>query len=157
MYTAGSILYFTPFFFKNGNAPKNKYFIVLGSSGDDLIVASLPTSQDHVPNYLPKKHGCIEDSRSNFNCYYFEKGRIISECNTFFFPLDTYIYGEQVDVMSKNLLNSQYQTENKDYIKLCNLSSTEFDLIRNCLINSASVKRKIQKYLIAGAHRTAAS
>ncbi|GAP72210.1 hypothetical protein [Candidatus Symbiothrix dinenymphae] len=147
MYTAGSILYFTPFFFKNGNTPKNKYFIVLGGSGDDLIVASLPTSKDHTPNYLPKKHGCIEDATSNFNCYYFEKGVVISECNTFAFPLDTYIYGEQVDVMSKSLLSSRYQIENKDYIKLSNLSAKEFDLIRACLINSASVKRKIKRYL----------
>jgi hypothetical protein len=148
MYTAGSILYFTPFFFKNGNTPKNKYFIVLGSFGDDLIVAILPTSKDHVPNHLTKKHGCIEDAASNFNCYYFEKSRIISECNTFAFPIDTYIYGEQVDMMNKSILNAQYQTENKDYIKLGNLSTKEFDWVRECLVNSASVKRKIKKYLM---------
>ncbi|GHT44118.1 hypothetical protein AGMMS49965_19190 [Bacteroidia bacterium] len=147
MYTAGSILYFTPFFFKNGNQPKNKYFIVLESYSDDLIVASLPTSQDHVPNHLAKKHGCIEDAKSNFNCYYFEKEKKISKNNEFGFPLDTYIYGEQVDVMNKSLLNSQYQTENKDYVKLCNLSINEFNSIIECLANSSSVKRKIKKLL----------
>lgn len=59
MYTPGNILYFTPFYFANGNQSKPKYFIVLASDGDNLVVVSLPTSQDRIPTFLDKKHGCI--------------------------------------------------------------------------------------------------
>ncbi|MDR1199083.1 MAG: hypothetical protein LBK94_08770 [Prevotellaceae bacterium] len=147
MYSPGNILYFTPFYFSNGNTAKNKYFIVLSVIEDEIIVASLPTSKDHVPNFLTKKHGCINDEQSGFNCYYFEKHRIISECNTFSFPFDTYVYGEQAGIMSKTALDIIYSVEENDYIKLGKLSNTEFTALKNCLVNSSAVKRKIKKYL----------
>ncbi|MDR3286861.1 MAG: hypothetical protein LBT27_05415 [Prevotellaceae bacterium] len=106
-----------------------------------IIVASLPTNKDHVPDYLQKKHGCINDDNSKFNCYYFEKNRIISECNTFSFPFDTYVYGEQADIMSKSLLNNIYNPEKGDYIKLGKLSDNEFISLKKCLLNSSSVKK----------------
>jgi len=60
MYTPGSILYFKPFVFPNGNTPKNKYFIVLKTTDSDVLIASLPTSQDHIPHMIQKTHGCID-------------------------------------------------------------------------------------------------
>lgn len=42
MFTPGNILYFTPFYFKNGAPSKNKYFIVLKDVDGQLVLASLP-------------------------------------------------------------------------------------------------------------------
>ncbi|MDR1563105.1 MAG: hypothetical protein LBS54_08530 [Dysgonamonadaceae bacterium] len=146
MYQAGNIIYFTPFHFKKGE-PKNKYFLVLATTESSLIVASLPTSQDHIPSGIRKEHGCINDTEKCVNCYFFEKHKIISECGTFGFPRDTYIYGEQVDVFSKEKMIKQYRIEKEDYIIVCKLSDTEFQSIKNCLKLSGNLKRKVKKYL----------
>jgi hypothetical protein len=76
-----------------------------------------------------------------FTPFYFENG---SPPN---FPLDTYVYGEQVDTMNYSLLTEIYKVENKDYIKLGRLSENEFNALRECLIKSSKVKRKIKKLL----------
>lgn len=48
MYQKGNIIYFTPFYFKNGNTPKPKYFVVLSVSESETILASLPSSRDYI-------------------------------------------------------------------------------------------------------------
>ena len=98
----GSILYFSPFIFDNGNAPKNKYFLVLQCTEQNVILASLPTSQDHVPTMLEKTHGCINQSDINFNCYLFEKGRVVCT-NGFSFPKDLPSY-KYTDFLVKNAM-----------------------------------------------------
>lgn len=50
MYQTGELIKFSPFVFKNGNQPKPKYCIVLGQIDDKVMLASLPTSKDHVPS-----------------------------------------------------------------------------------------------------------
>ena len=62
MFKEGNILYFDPFYFDNGNTPKPKYFLVLKEVGGQLVLASLPTSHDHIPSNKEKVHGCIDDS-----------------------------------------------------------------------------------------------
>ena len=69
MFKEGNILYFNPFYFDNGNTPKPKYFLVLKEFDGQLVLASLPTSHDHIPSNMEKVHGCIDDSTINFNCY----------------------------------------------------------------------------------------
>lgn len=59
MFIEGQLLRFDPFIFKNGNTSKPKFFIVLKHMGADLMMASLPTSQDHVPVDLSQRTGCI--------------------------------------------------------------------------------------------------
>lgn len=54
------ILYFEPFYFKNGNISKNKYFVVLKCFATSNLLASLPTSKDFVPARNMKPEGCIE-------------------------------------------------------------------------------------------------
>ena len=147
MLEVGAILYFTPFHFRNGNPPKNKYFIVLSVCDNDLIVASLPTSKDHVPSHLTKKHGCINDEPSRFNCYCFKKSVVISKCKTFSFKLDTFIYGEQVDVIDATSLMKQYPDEGKNYKKCGVLSEEELTRLKKCLIKSGKVKNKIKRLL----------
>lgn len=61
MFEQGNLLYFEPFIFKNGAKPKNKYMVVLGKDIDrNMIIASLPTSKDHVPGDMEVKAGCLE-------------------------------------------------------------------------------------------------
>ena len=76
MFKEGNILYFEPFYFENGNTPKPKYFLVLKEVDNQLILASLPTSHDHIPSNMSKVHGCIDDSTINFNCYYFNNSSL---------------------------------------------------------------------------------
>lgn len=147
MYAPGQILYFTPFYFPNGNLAKNKYFIVLACVSNDLIVANLPTSRDHIPSFIEKKHGCINADDQQIGCYFFEKGKIISACETFAFPLDTYIYAEQVDSFNIDKLNEIYQTKDVDYQIVCELSDAEFLAIKDCLKNSSKTKRGVKKQL----------
>jgi hypothetical protein len=114
MYIPGVIIYFTPFYFSNGDS-KNKYFLVLATGEDDILIASLPTSKDHIPRSIEKKHGCINDDTTRVNCYFFEAGTVISECGRFSFERDTYVYGEQITFVDKRLMQSVYRKEGKDY------------------------------------------
>jgi hypothetical protein len=147
MYSPGAILYFTPFYFSNGNSCKNKYFIVLGVDGDDMVIASLPTSKDHVPENLTKTHRCINNDAMRINCYFFEKNRKISECGKFSFPMDTYLYGEHIQSLSRAKLEEIYPLEGKDFISLGLLNDIEFKALKLCLRNSGNVKNKLKKYL----------
>jgi len=147
MYLPKTLIYFTPFYFENGNNPQNKYFIVLEATEQDIVLASLPTSKNQVPNHIQKTHGCLNHDESRFNCYLFEKQKIISECNTFSFPLDTFVYGEQVFTTEKTKLENGYKSENKDFVVLCKLSETEYRSLINCLKNSKSVKNRIKRLI----------
>jgi hypothetical protein len=97
MFPPGTVLYITPFYFKDDKTPaKNKYFISLGHTGSNLLLATLPSSQDHVPAYASKNHGCINIKDANFNCYYFEAGKVITT-NGWAFPKPTYSYANWID------------------------------------------------------------
>jgi hypothetical protein len=59
LYTPGKIIYFDPFHFKDGGS-KPKYFLVLKAVDNDVILASLPSSQAHLPVTQTIQHGCLE-------------------------------------------------------------------------------------------------
>lgn len=147
MYTPGNILYFTPFYFPDGGtASKNKYFIVLKAEGIKYIIASLPTSIDHIPENIMKKHGCINDDSINFNCYFFQKDTMITD-NEWAFPLDTYVYGEQIALYDRKIFDDVYAIEQVDYEIKGKLTGTEFSALIECIKNSSTVKRKIRRML----------
>lgn len=146
MFSPGNIIYFTPFYFKNGNASKPKYFIVLKKDQESTIIATLPTSKDHVPQFISKRHGCINEDTINFNCYMFIANTIITE-NSWAFPRDTYVYGQQIDLFDKTLLEEIYAVEEIDYKVMGKLTETEFRNLLNCIINSSSIKRKLRNLL----------
>jgi hypothetical protein len=147
MYTPGTILYFTPFYFPDGGGSKNKYFLVLAAGKDDLLVASLPTSKDHIPGSIKKRHGCINDDAARVSCYFFEAGRVISTCGTFNFERDTFVYGEQITFADKGAMQDFYRKEGKDYRVVCRLSNTEFQSVKDCLKSSGVVRNKFKKVL----------
>ena len=69
MFQEGSIIYFTPFYFKNGNTAKPKYFVVLKNQDDQNLLASLPTRKDNIPVRNEIQNGCLELPDINLNCF----------------------------------------------------------------------------------------
>jgi len=147
MYLPGQILYFDPFYFKNGqSAPKPKYFIVIDNDGDNTVLACLPTRGDFVPSTINILHGCINDDSINFNCYHFEAEKVVCT-NGWCFDLPTFVYGSQLDDYKLDLLQEIYQVEGIEYQKVGKLMQDEFEKLINCFYNSGSVKRKLKPTL----------
>ena len=146
MFTQGVILYISPFYFKNGNTSKNKYFIVLKVIDNQIVIASLPTRSNKAPSLIQAEHGCNNDTERCFNCYAFKANRSITG-NGFFFPVDTYIYGNEVEDYALQILQLNYKIEGVDYEIMGTLLKQEYDDICNCLKQSTSIRRGIKKYL----------
>lgn len=146
MYEKGSIIYFTPFYFKNGNSAKNKYFIVLKNIDQQFVVASLPTRKDHIPAKDTIVHGCVELSDINFNCFVIAKNTPVTTCSkSFDFP--THIYGHQLDTFDLESMNDIYKVEEVDYEILGVMKKELFEELNGCLKNSKAVKRKFKRLL----------
>ncbi|HEX9513659.1 MAG TPA: hypothetical protein VF939_24375 [Puia sp.] len=146
MFLQGQVVYFNSFVFKNGNDPKPKYFIILKNLGDTTIIGSLPTRTNTAPSFITISHGCINLDERCYNCYLFQKDKIICQ-NGFSFDLPTYIYGDQIEDYEVEKLEEMYKIRGVDYEILDTLNEDEYNAIINCLLNSQSVKRKIKKYL----------
>jgi hypothetical protein len=143
---AGLLLYITPFYFSNGTS-KNKYFIVLKKTSNGVLLISLPTSQDHIPIGIEKKHGCINNSEMLVSCYYFHPQNAITD-NGFSFPLETYLYAEQVNEIGEDSFMKNYQFENIDFSVLGKINPEEFTAIINCLTNSPTIKNRYKRELL---------
>ena len=147
IFPPGTIIYFKPFYFKDGKTPaKNKYFICLCLTGNDLLLATLPSSQDYVPAYASRNHGCINIADANFNCYYFEAGRIITT-NGWGFPKPTYSYANWIDQYDKTSFEGMYAFEGIDYEKIGRLTQTEFLGLINCFVTAPNIKNKYKRIL----------
>ena len=68
MFEEGNLLFFRPFLFKNGAESQDKFFLVLKKLEGDILLASLPTSKDHVPSDLEVKHGMLEHTGTDVQC-----------------------------------------------------------------------------------------
>jgi hypothetical protein len=147
MYSPGKILYFDPFYFKNGNTAKPKYFIVLHNDHSHAVLACLPTRKDHVPSNITLTHGCINADELNFNCYHFQAGVQIATNSDFSFSEPTFVYGSQVDTYELSLLQETYQVEGVEYEIVGTMKKDEFKKLIECFVNSASVKRKFKGVL----------
>ncbi|MBO7489218.1 MAG: hypothetical protein J6T88_02970 [Bacteroidales bacterium] len=142
----GAILYFDPFIFSDGGSPKPKYFLVLKVMDDACLLASLPTSKDHVPEYIEKRHDCIERSDISFNCYYFDPTVVICD-NGFSFPVETYVYGFRLQTFNINDLLLQEVTDETTIEECGILTDSEYQALVHCLTNSPEVKRGYRKLL----------
>ena len=142
----GAILYFDPFFFKNGNASKPKYFIVSKVSETTSILASLPSSIDYRPAASSNSYGCMEIPEACFNCFVFQSGLPVAT-NDWAFPLDTFIYGQQIDEYNIATLRDIYPVQGLDYRILGKLKDAEFKHLKQCFAQSASVKRRFRRLL----------
>lgn len=148
MFTEGSILFFDPFYFRNGNTAKAKYFIVLKVMDEKVVLATLPSSQDYVPATVVDADvsPCIEIPDANFNCYFLKAGRIVTT-NHWAFPKNTFLYGHQLDEYEIATLQDIYPIEGIDFEHIGTLSPQVFTEIIACFRKSASVKRKYKKLL----------
>jgi hypothetical protein len=142
------LLIFSPFYFKNGNTPKRKFFIVLKVLENQTLIAILPTSKNHIPAIIktPNKIGCIEAPEFQFNCFYFPKNISITS-NGFKFDLPTFIYGHQIDNYDINILSGHYESDDNFYKKIGKIKKEIFKELIDCLKKSSSVKRKYKKIL----------
>ena len=139
--TEGTLLYCDPFVFKNGATPKPKYFIVLANTDDGVMLASLPTSKDHVPADAEVVRGAVNIPERGVNAYVFEAGDQVTD--TYCFPRRTYVYGEQVDDYTEEDLNAMGST-------IQNLGVLKPELLADlkaCLRQASNIKRKYVKWL----------
>lgn len=148
MFEEGSVLYFNPFYFEDGTS-KPKYFIVLRRVGERVVLASLPTSKDHVPSSVARVHGCIEAPDINFNCYFFAAGHLIARgaVADFSFPRDTFVYGYRLSGFDVSFFAGQVAAGRTAIEKVGRLYDEEFSALLSCLRNSKAVKRKFKRIL----------
>lgn len=146
MFKEGTIIYFDPFYFKNGNRAKPKYFVVLKNQANQNILASLPTRTDSVPVKEEIDNGCIELPSINLNCFVFSNDIEVTECGKSF-DFKTHIYGHQIDIYEIEYLKEIYPLENTDYEIWGEMKNNLFISLIECLKNSKSVKRKYRKIL----------
>ena len=146
MFEERSIIYFDPFYFKNGNTAKPKYFVVLKNIEGKNVLASLPTRTDSIPAKDEIENGCLELPEINLNCFIFSTKCIITECGKTF-DFKTHIYGHQLDVYEVEFLMEIYPLENSDYIIWGVMKEKLFNSLIDCLKNSKSVYRKYKKLL----------
>ena len=141
MMIEGTLLYCDPFVFKNGAAPKPKYFIVLANTDDGVMLASLPTSKDHVPADAEVVRGAVNIPERGVNAYVFEAGDQVTD--TYCFPRRTFVYGEQVDDYTEEDLNTMGSTiQNLGVLK-----PELFADLKACLKQASNIKRKYVKWL----------
>ncbi|HVY73523.1 MAG TPA: hypothetical protein VG890_01765 [Puia sp.] len=145
MYTPGKLIYFDPFEFENGNQ-KPKYFLVIKVVDGRVILASLPSSQSHLPVLQQISHGCLEIPDSCINCYIFQAHKPITK-HGWAFPLDTFMHGCWLDEYDISHLEDKYQIEGVEYEIVGDLTDEELKDIIECFKNSASVKRKFRRLL----------
>jgi len=137
----GQLLFYKPFYFKDGGEPLDKFFIVLKNVNDETIVASLPTSKNNAPSLIDILHGCVNIDERQFNCYVFQEKKCVCD-NGFSFDVHTYVYGDKVnDYLFKSL------TDGQTYHISGQLTQTEFNALKECIINSNSTINRIKKLL----------
>lgn len=146
MFEEGTIIYFDPFYFKNGNTAKPKYFVVLKNQDNHTVLASLPTRTDSIPQKEEIDNGCIELPSISLNCFVISNDIEVTECGKYF-DFKTYIYGHQIDVYEIEFLQEIYPLKNTDYEIWGKMKNEIFLSLIQCLRNSKSVKRKYRKIL----------
>lgn len=146
MFEEGTILYFDPFYFKNGNPAKPKYFVVWKNLVEAQILASLPTRSDSIPRNEEVDQGCVELPEINLNCFVISEKEIITECGKRF-DFKTHLYGHQLDLYEKSLLEELYPLEGTDYVIWGKMIPEYFKALIQCFTQSKIVKRKYKRML----------
>lgn len=150
MFEEGNLLLFHPFVFKNGAAPKDKFFLVLENIDGELLLASLPTSKDHVPSDMEVKHGCLDFSERFVNVFVFISGEEIAIRKTgesFSFSKNTFVYGANLDIFNVSQLELQERLAQTNIELVGVLKPEVFTELRECLSNSKMVKNKYRRIL----------
>jgi len=145
IFTHGVLLRFEPFYFPDGGLPKPKYFIVLHKENNGALLASLPTSKDHVPNDVKQTTGCIELPERNFNAFIFPANTLVT--SSFSFPLNTFVYGSNIHYYDSLKLMAPISGGLSKISVIGTILPKLFLDLLECLKSSSSVRRKYQKIL----------
>lgn len=146
MFNEGTLLYFDPFIFKNGATPKRKYFIVLRNTDNRILLASLPTSKDHIPSDIDIQSGCIEITERCINVFVFIAGYTITT-NGFKFPKNTFVYGANIDEYSIASFTRQQESKETTITEIGMLNQDLFNRLKKCLAESKMVKNRYRRLL----------
>ena len=152
MFKVGNLLFFKPFIFKNGAPPQNKFMVVLGQdTNGNTLLASLPTSKDHVPRDVEVKGGCIDLPERQVNVFVFIGGEIITieqeDASSFSFDVNTFIYGSDLDTYPVNTFHQQMADNITQVEFVGRISDAYFTALKECLQNSKMVKNKYKRIL----------
>jgi hypothetical protein len=152
MFEAGNLLFFKPFIFKNGALPKNKFMVVLGQDvNGNTLLASLPTSKDHVPGDIEVKGGCIDLPNRQVNVFVFPAGENVAvEQNggaPFSFDVNTFIYGADLDTYPVITFHQQMVEKFAEVEFIGRISESYFIALKECLKKSKMVKNKYKRIL----------
>ena len=139
-----NIIRFDPFYFKNGNTAKPKFFLVLKRTIENTIIASLPTRKNTIPNYENIEEGCLELPDINLNCFVIPSNTTITECGKMF-DFKTYLYGHQIDDYSIESMYEIYPNEGSDFEIWGKLELAIFNRLITCFKESKSVKLKFRR------------
>lgn len=146
MFEPGSLLYFSPFIFPDGGDPKPKFFVVLGEIEETVLLASLPTSKDHIPSDVQVKSGCLEIAERMINAYTFLADEVITDTG-FFFERNTFIYGQNIKTYNTIAFQKQINLGETEIELKGKLKEGIFTTLKDCLRNSDAVRKKFKKYL----------
>ena len=146
MFEPGNLLYFNPFIFPDGGDPKPKFFIVLGEVDETVLLASLPTSKDHIPSDVEVSSGCLEISERMVNAFIFQANEFVTG-NGFFFDKNTFVYGQTIKSFSTIAFEEQKLAGETDIKFKGKLKDEVFTALKDCLKNSDAVRKRFKKYL----------
>ena len=136
MFEPGNLLYFNPFIFPDGGDPKPKFFVVLGEVEETVLLASLPTSKDHIPSDVEVTSGCLEIPERMVNAYTFLANEVVTE-NGFFFERNTFIYGQNIKTYNTTAFTEQEKAGDTEIELKGKIKSDLFTALRDCLRNKA--------------------
>lgn len=150
MFEEGNLLRFVPFLFKNGAVPKPKYFVVLKSLDGDMLLASLPTSKDHIPADMMMERGCLNVPERRLSIFVFLAGEMIAADENdkeFAFPFNTFIYGADIDTYPLSVFEKQIEEHSTTVSIVGKLQYAIFQELKDCLKSSPMVKNKFRRLL----------
>lgn len=146
MFEPGNLLYFNPFIFPDGGDPKPKFFVVLGEVDETVLLASLPTSKDHIPSDVEVISGCLEIPERMVNAYTFLANEVVTD-NGFFFEKNTFIYGQNIKTYNTIAFSEQEKAGETEIELKGKLKADLFTALKDCLRNSDAVRKRFKQYL----------
>ncbi|MBL7729394.1 MAG: hypothetical protein JNM68_16990 [Dinghuibacter sp.] len=111
------------------------------------LLASLPSSQNHLPATQEINHGCLEIPDIGINCYIFTAQKPIAT-NGWFFERNTFLYGFWLEDFEIAVLEKNYSIPGVDYEIIGDLTPEELRNVIHCFTNSSVVKRKYKRILM---------
>lgn len=146
MFEPGNLLYFNPFIFPDGGDPKPKFFVVLGEVDETVLLASLPTSKDHIPSDVEVTSGCLEIPERMVNAFTFLANEVVTD-NGFFFEKNTFIYGQNIKTYNTIAFSEQEKAGETEIELKGKLKADLFTALKDCLRNSDAVRKRFKQYL----------